>query len=431
MSEGRPDKPQYRKVAFVVKGYPRLSETFITREILALERLGLKIALYALRHPTDMSVHEFHGEVSAPVAYLPEYLKDEPRRVMAGLNWALKYGEFREAFATFFKDLRRDLTTNRIRRFGQALVLAAELPDEVDHIHAHFLHTPTSVARYAALLKGMEFSFSAHAKDVWTLPEWEIKEKQAAAKFGVTCNKAAAAYFQNIIGTADGTPAVELQYHGIDVTTLPSRTIERESRKGDSAENPVTILTVARAVRKKGLEHLLDSLSALPADLHWRWVHIGGGPDRSELKNKARRAGISTRIMWLGPRTQTTIFRWMELADLFVLPSIIAEGGDRDGLPNALLEAQGHGLACIGSDIAGIPETIRHNQTGILVPPADTEALTRALVILCRNPKTRAQLGQAAYTFVRQNFSQDRHIGQLAAKFGLEATEETAKTAAA
>lgn len=431
MPEGRPTKPRYRKVAFVLKGYPRLSETFITREILALERLGLNIALYALRHPTDMSVHEFHQQVVAPVSYLPEYLKDEPVRVMAGLHWALKQGELRSAFKTFFKDLRRDLTTNRIRRFGQALVLAAELPDDVDHIHAHFLHTPTSVARYAALLKGMDFSFSAHAKDVWTLPEWEIREKQAAAQFGVTCNKAAAAYFQEIVGTADGPPPVELQYHGIDVASLPSQMLKRPDRKGDTAEDPITILTVARTVRKKGLEHLLDSLSALPADLHWRWVHIGGGPDRSALKHKARRAGISTRIMWLGPRTQSTIFRWMELADLFVLPSIIAEGGDRDGLPNALLEAQGHGLACIASDVSGIPEAIQHNQTGILVPPTDTEALTRALVILCRNPKTRAQLGQAAYTFVRQNFSQDQHIGQLAAKFGIEATEELAKTAAA
>ena len=168
-----------RAVAFVLKGYPRLSETFIAQEIHALERAGLDIRIVSLRHPTDKMVHPIHGEIGAPVTYLPEYLYRAPRRVMSALVAAYRRPGWRLAWRQLLRDLRRDPTPNRVRRFGQAAVLAHELGDDVARLHAHFLHTPASVVRYAAMLRGLPWSVSAHAVDIWTTPAWEKREKLA------------------------------------------------------------------------------------------------------------------------------------------------------------------------------------------------------------------------------------------------------------
>src|SRR6266700_673298 len=145
-------------VAFVLKGYPRLSETFIAQEIRALEQRGLGIQIVSLRHPTDRTRHPVHGQIRAPVLYLPEYLKDEKRRVFAAWRRARLLPGYAAARRIWLADLARDPTPNRIRRFGQALVLAAELAPGVTRLHAHFLHTPASVARYCAILCGLPWS---------------------------------------------------------------------------------------------------------------------------------------------------------------------------------------------------------------------------------------------------------------------------------
>ncbi|MFN2644659.1 MAG: hypothetical protein ABR570_06690, partial [Burkholderiales bacterium] len=151
------------RVAFVLKGYPRLSEAFIAQEIAALERRGLDILILALRHPTDEKLHPVHREIKAPVHYLPEYLLREPRRVLRAWRIVRRLPAYNKVRAIWLRDLWRDPTPNRVRRFGQALVLAAELPRDVERLHAHFLHTPASVVRYAAMLRGLPWSGSAHA----------------------------------------------------------------------------------------------------------------------------------------------------------------------------------------------------------------------------------------------------------------------------
>ena len=155
-------------IAFVLKGYPRLSETFIAQEIAGLEALGVNIRIISLRHPTDVKRHPVHERVKAPVLYLPEYLHDEPLRVARAWWKARKLPGYRTAWRHWIADLRRDVTRNRVRRFGQALVLATELPDHVTHLHAHFLHTPASVTRYTADLLGLAWTASAHARDIYT-----------------------------------------------------------------------------------------------------------------------------------------------------------------------------------------------------------------------------------------------------------------------
>ena len=172
------------KVAFILKGYPRLSETFIAQEILALERRGIDIHIISLRHPTDPATHVVHDEIAASITYLPEYLHYQPWRVLRAWWIGRKLGGYAQVWRLWWQDFKRDPTRNRVRRFGQALVLATELDTEVVQLHAHFLHTPASVARYASVLIRKPWSVSAHAKDIWTSPDWELRREARKLRLG-------------------------------------------------------------------------------------------------------------------------------------------------------------------------------------------------------------------------------------------------------
>ena len=403
-------------VAFILKGYPRLSETFIAEEIRGLERAGLDIRLVSLRHPTDKTTHPVHREIEAPVCYLPEYLYQEPLRVWRGLRRAARLTGWREALRIWRRDLRRDPTPNRFRRFGQAAVLAAELPDEVDRLHAHFIHTPASVTRYAAIMRGIGWSVSAHAKDIWTSPDWELTEKLADCRWAVTCSKSAYDYLSARAGKSDD---LALVYHGLDLTRFTEAAVTRASRDGSQSDDPVRLLTIGRAVEKKGHDVLIAALAALPKELSWRWVHIGGGALVTQLKQQADAAEISNRIDWLGSQPQEKVLDHYRSSDLFVLANRIAGDGDRDGLPNVLLEAQSQGLACVASEISGVPELIEEGINGRLVPADDPDILARILNELIIDPQKRHLLGAAGRQTVAARFSFDAAIDQLAAKFGL------------
>jgi hypothetical protein len=222
-------------LAVVLKGYPRLSERFIAQELLALERRGLRFIIVSLRHPTDPARHGIHDRIAAPLLYLPEYLKDEPLRVLHAWRKARRRPGYATAFRAFLRDLRRDPTANRLRRFGQGCVLAAELPPQVHWLHAHFLHTPASVTRYAALMTGLPWSASAHAKDIWTTPEWEKREKLASLQWLVTCT---AVGRDHLASLAEEPDKLELVYHGLDFEQFPAPPQPRRGRDGSRAEQP-------------------------------------------------------------------------------------------------------------------------------------------------------------------------------------------------
>ncbi len=397
------DLPQNSEVAVVLKGYPRLSETFIAQELLGLEQHGLRLRLYSLRLPTDSKRHTIHARITAPVTYLPEYLRTAPWRVLRGWWKARRMPGYRRALGLWLRDLARDRTPNRMRRFGQALVLAAELPPTVGWIYAHFLHTPGSVARYAAIMRGLPLSISAHAKDIWTIPDWEKREKLADLRWLVTCTAANAAHLR---GLSDDPERVKLLYHGLDLTRFPAPDpVDHAPRDGRDAAHPVIILSVGRAVAKKGYADLLTALAGLPAGLHWRFIHIGGGPLLADLKAQADALGVAGRIVWQGSQDQTTVLAHLRAADLFVLASRITEDGDRDGLPNVLMEAQSQGLACISTSVSAIPELIIDGQTGLLVPPDTPSALQQAIAALAADPARRQMLGAAGQQRVRQDFA--------------------------
>ena len=410
--------PQAGRVAFVLKGYPRLSETFIAQEIAALERRGLAILIVSLRQPTDARRHPVHDEIRAAILYLPEYLLLEPLRVVRAWLRARKNPRYEETRNLWLRDLLRDPTPNRMRRFGQALVLADELPEDVRHLHAHFLHTPASVTRYAALLKGLARTGSAHAKDIWTTPEWEKREKLASCAWLVTCTAA------NLAHLAALAPAnrVELVYHGLDLSRfsfLVSSDLKQQD--GSDPDHPVVILSVGRLVEKKGFDVLLEALARLPQSLHWRLVQVGGGPLGDRLERRARALGIAARVDWRGARTQSELLAAYRSADLFALASRVARDGDRDGLPNVLAEAQSQGLACVATRVSGIPELIEHGTTGLLVAPEERAELARALEALIRDPARRRALGEAGRLRVVQRFALESNIARLARRFGLGA----------
>ncbi|MGX7708181.1 glycosyltransferase [Methylobacterium sp. Gmos1] len=401
------------RIAVLVKGYPRLSETFIAQELLGLEARGLDLAIWSLRQPHDGAVHPMHRQIRAPVAYLPEYLHQAPLRVLRGALAALRRPGLWALLALVRRDLARDFTPNRGRRLGQALVLARELPAGIGHIHVHYLHTPASVARYAALLSGRSWSASAHAKDIWTTPDWELAEKldDPRLAFAVTCTAAGAARLREV---ATDPGRVSLVYHGLDLSRFPAPPESRPPRDGSDPADPLRIVTVGRAVAKKGFDDLLDALAALPPDLHWRLAHVGGGEALAALRAKAAALGLSQRVIFLGAKPQPEVVALLREADLFVLPAKRAPSGDRDGLPNVIMEAASQGLAVVATDFAGIPEFLRDGVEGRLVPPGDWGALSNAVNLLARDPAERARLAAAALARLRSEFGAEAGFATVA-----------------
>lgn len=405
-------------MAVVLKGYPRLSETFIAQEIAELEARGLDILIVSLRHPTDEKRHPVHGRIHAPVLYLPEYLYQEPLRVLRAWWRVRRTAAYRDMRRIWFGDLLREPFANipnRGRRFGQALVFANELPKDIRWVHVHFLHTPASVARYGAMLRGLPWSGSAHAKDIWTTPEWELREKLASCEWLVTCT----ATNRDHLAAMAPAGRVDLVYHGLDLEHFPPGPTARPPRDGQDAGHPVRLLSVGRLVEKKGTDVLQQALAMLPKELHWRLVHVGGGPLRGKLQALATSLGIEGRIEWRGAMAQPELIREYHAADLFVLASRVAGDGDRDGLPNVLMEAQLQGLACVSTRVSAIPELIEHGVTGLLVEPETPQALADALLALIRDPQRRAEFGAAGNRRVRERFGLAENVRRLASRFGL------------
>ncbi len=398
------------RIAIVLKGYPRLSETFIAQEILGLERAGFDLQLISMRHPTDVKRHPVHNEISAPVLYLPEYLHDEPLRVARAAVQSLFRPGFAAAFRIWLADLPGDFTRNRFRRFGQALVLASELPEGIAHLHAHFIHTPGDVTRYTSLLTGLTWTCSAHAKDIWTSKPENLRRKLGAARWVVTCTKNG---WRHLRGLAPRPDSIHLSYHGLDLSRFPSPPETPSKRDGSDPADPVRLLCVCRAVEKKGLDVLLRALARLPDNLNWRLTHIGGGTLVDNLKHQTTQLGLADRVEWSGPRDQSEVLDAYRASDLFVLPCRIAADGDRDGLPNVIVEALSQRLCCLSTDVSGVPELIDDGETGRLVPSEDPEALGAALAELIGDPAARASMARTGEQRVRGQFDMHASIATL------------------
>jgi glycosyltransferase involved in cell wall biosynthesis len=396
-------------IVVVLKGYPRVSETFIAHELAALERRGLELHIVSLRRPYDSLTHPVHETVRAGVTYLPEYLYEAPGRVLRGHLRALARAPRRylRALGLWLADVLRDPTPNRGRRFGQAGVLAAELPPGAAHLHAHFLHTPASVARYAAVMTGLGLSLAGHAKDVWTTPDWELRRKLGDARFTVTCTAAGRARLDAL-----RAGQVELVYHGLDRRLFTAPPCVGSTRDGRDPADPVRLLAVGRFQPKKGYATLLDAVARARGAL--RLTVVGYGPLEAALRARAQALGLADRVTWVGALDQPAVRACYRASDLFLHASEVAPDGDRDGLPNVVVEALSQGLPVVATRAAAIAELVVDGVHGRLVPSEDAGALAGAIESLARDPAARHRMGVAGIARVAAGWDVDTAADRLA-----------------
>ena len=397
------------RVGFVLKGYPRLSESFILREILMLERLGLDLHIFALRDPGEPTVHERVAQVRAPVTYLPDRLVDAlgtvtganaarlakaPHRWLAGLG---------EALARSVRE--RDAAP--LKRFLQAAVLVERgLPGtSVTHLHAHFCNDPTTVAYFASRLSGIPYSFSAHAKDIYTQHPGQLAAKVARARFVTTCTAANAAHLQR---HANGTTPVLRCYHGVET--------DRYRPANGTRSGVPHVLSVGRLVPKKGFPVLLDALAKLrDRGVPFRCTIVGVGPLEARLREQARRLRLEDRVELPGAVAENALAALYREVDLFVLACEVESDGDRDGIPNVVVEAMASGLPVVSTNVSGLPECVEHGVTGLLVPERQPDALADAIGELLARPDHGRALGRAGRAKVEREFAAELNVEPIAA----------------
>ncbi len=395
-------------LGMVLKGYPRISENFISTEILLLEKMGIPIEIYSLRQPRESFTHANVKEIRAPVTYMPEYvlphwpvLARSNGRLAAILGrryWKCAAGALQRAWQ------RR--TTATLRHFFQAahLTLLRLRGRSVCHLHAHFCHTPTSVVLFAHQLSSIPFSFTAHAKDIYTSDPRQLRRKIEAARFVVTCTRYNARYLK---GLSDAQTPIHTIYHGIDLDFF-------QFRKVPEPRPPYRILSVGRLVAKKGYDDLLLALRILKdGNLDFRFDHIGSGELEDDIRARCVSLGLQDRVRFLGTLPHQRVIDHYRDAHCFVLACKVAANGDRDGIPNVLVEAMAVGLPVISTYTSAIPELVEHGRTGTLVRPADPAGLARAIADVLLRPHPYRSMLEAARATVEGSFDNRRCTAQL------------------
>lgn len=398
-------------LGMILKGYPRISETFISNEILLLERLGFSVHLFSMRHPRESFAHKSVESIRAEVDYLPkEILEGFFPFLYHNMRLAIRRpGPYLDAVRVAFRRFLRTRKTATLKHLLQAGYLVDKLLPgrNVVQFHAHFAHSPTSVAMFSSRLSGIPFSFTAHAKDIYTSDARQIREKMALARFVVTCTEYNR---RHLIGIAAGgkTPVYRV-YHGIDQGLFMPQADKK------SPEMPYRILTIARIVPKKGLETVYRALRILK-DQGTRFQHtlIGDGDDREKILAFIAEIGLDDCCRWLGTLPHESVLDHYGDADLFVLGCEIAENGDRDGIPNVYIEAMAMGVPVVGTRVSAVPELISDGRTGLLVPPGDPGKLAGAMHRLLVDGPLRSRVAEDARHRVRRDFDNRRLTRTLA-----------------
>jgi glycosyltransferase involved in cell wall biosynthesis len=399
-------------LGMILKGYPRISETFISNEILLLEKLGFAIHLFSMRQPRENFTHENVNNIQANVDYLPETLiKPLPRLLYHNFALAAQNPKiYAAAVKTAYRRFLRTRKSATIKHLLQAGYLVHRLlpASEVTHLHAHFAHSPTSVAMFTGQLTGLPFSFTAHAKDIYTSDPRQLCEKMELAQFVVTCTEYNRRYL-SALSDGHSTPIHRI-YHGIDTQLF----FGKRNRRQRPAP-PYRILTIARLTAKKGLPTVYRALKLL-RDQGIPLTHtlIGDGEDRDKIPALIRDLGLTSVTRWLGTQPHQVVLAHYQKADLFVLGCEVASNGDRDGIPNVLLESMAMGIPVVATDISGIPELVQNGKTGLLVPPGQPQKLAAAMMRLLTDTALRDQIVAAAAERVAQGFDNRNLIEDLA-----------------
>lgn len=404
-----------RRVAVLVKRFPRLSESFILNELLELRRQGLDLVVYAVMDPREALVSEPAGRLRNDVVYLHDagHRLASWRRLLSGALRRVGHHPAKAVRVLWaLVSVHRSLPS--VRHAIEGLWLAHDLESRgVEHLHAHFAHGPTAVAYMARLAGGPPFSFTAHAKDLYTTLARNLRIRTAAASFVVTCTGHNAAYLEQVVGSR---PAhLQVLYHGTDV---------RRFNPVGRAPEPGRILSVGRLVPKKGYFELVTALHLLAREsVPFRCDIYGGGPLRETLARRISDLGLTGRVILHGARLQDDVVAALRHASVFALAPVIMEDGDRDGIPNVLVEAMAAGVPVVTTRISGIPELIRDGTDGLLVEPRDPDALAAALRRVLTDSGLADRLAAAARRKVELNFDVETNTRRLCALLQGEAHE--------
>lgn len=393
------------RVGYVLKRYPRYSETFIVNEILAHERAGLNVEIFSLYPPNDDHFQDVISQVRAPVTYLTAY--------------GLKAADFWSAMTQLSKLVPTiwsalDIAgTEDVRDVYQALLLAQFVKQRrIVHLHAHFGNVAATVARLAARFAGIEYTFTAHAKDIFheSVRHEELEQKLRDASSVVTVSDFNLRYLCETFGPA--ADRVVRIFNGLDIGKLPY---------SEPYERSPTIVGVGRLVEKKGFSDLIDACSILAGKgVDFRCEIIGTGELESELEAQIDRLNLRDRVELPGPKPQSEVCKHVGQAALFAAPCVVGSDGNRDGMPTVLLEAMALGTPCISTDVTGIPEVLTDGVTGLMVPQHDPAHLAASIERLLSDAELRVRLARNARELIEAEFSSDRNAARLRDLFGVE-----------
>ncbi|MCB0994390.1 MAG: glycosyltransferase family 4 protein [Acidimicrobiales bacterium] len=442
MADPRPtprsdSRSSQRSVAYVLKGYPRLSELFIASEIWRLEQLGVPLRLYVIK-PADEDIHHpVVDRIRATPTYLPPTTSLSASTLPRWL--AANLGSFRSALARVARRHPRGFLRAAgaagaqsvrarkgwkprslyVKEFLLAVALVDQLDDAADvgHLHAHFAHGCTTVTWLASLITGTSYSFTGHAKDIYrgTLnPAGLLARKLRSARFALTCTGANLDHLHAVAPDAE----VHLAYHGLnaDFTRL------LEDAPAPNPPDHLRIVSVGRLVPKKGFDVMIRAVGLLrDRGLQPELVIAGeSGSEAAALTDLVDELGLGDVVRMRGTVTQAELLEEYRRSTLFALACRVDADGDRDGIPNVLVEAMASGLPVVATAVSGIPELIRDGENGLLVPPEDPDALADAIWRIAKDPATVDRLTARGRSTVATHFDGDRLARRLAELFDAE-----------
>jgi glycosyltransferase involved in cell wall biosynthesis len=408
-------------VGYLLKCFPRISETFILNEVLELERLGANLRVYSLNEPQEEVRHRLAAGVRSPIEYMPfPLLRSAHRYLGAHLGLLARFPlRYLATLASVLAAFDRDL----FERFVQAGYLARSLRrDGVSHVHAGFVHYPGSVAWIVHRITGASFSLATHAKDFVHSPRELLRRKLTEAELVLTCT-------QNNVAELEAVAApgrmlrLRRVYHGTD--------LERLRFEPCGQEDPPLILSVGRLVEKKGFDHLIAACAILRSrGRRFRCRIVAGSRDLWEpLSAQIRGLGLTDDVVLEGPLDHEDVVGWYRRATLMAMPCVVASDGDRDGIPNVLVEAAACGLPIVTTAVSGIPELVRDGETGLVVPERDPAALAQAIERLLDSPALRADLSRRARAHVDEFFDLRRNAKNIAGELARLAAPRSSRTA--
>jgi colanic acid/amylovoran biosynthesis glycosyltransferase len=390
-----PDQTPMR-IGYVLKRFPRFSETFILNELLALEALGIECHVFSLLAPPDEPRHARLADLRAPVTYLSK--PAGPLPVADPEDEVLFAGNDPRSVATL---LAKAAEVARLSRLAG-----------ITHLHAHFGSDPTTVALLAARDLGGTFSYTAHARDIYhtyVTPEVDAAKRRAKlseAAFTVTVSNFNADHLTTLC--PDAAARIHRLYNGIDLSLFsPSDSVV-----------PGRILAVGRLVEKKGFAVLVDACALLrDRGREFDCRIIGDGPLQDALQAQIAGLDLVGKVTLAGPMPQEQLAHELGTAAIATLPCIIAPDGDRDGLPTVLLEAMGKGIPVVTTTVTGGPEIVAEDETGLLCPPGDPVALADALETLLTDPHRARAMGAAGRRRAERLFDLTTNVTRLTGHF--------------